>query len=94
MADRFRHHGGAWREDCGEARVAYNSCRSRHCPKCQAVARERWLAERPAELLPVPYFPVVFTLPAPIPEIAHQNKAVVYDLLFKAACTSSGPWPD
>jgi len=69
--------------DCGLVRVAYNSCRNRHCPKCQGLARAQWLADRQAELLPVPYFHVVFTLPAPIAEIAFQNKAVVYDLLFK-----------
>ncbi len=72
-------------QDCGELRIAYNSCRNRHCPKCQAIAAKQWLAERQAELLPVPYFHVVFTLPAPIADIAHQNKAVIYDLLFKAA---------
>jgi hypothetical protein len=71
--------------DCGLVRVAYNSCRNRHCPKCQGLARAQWLADRQAELLPVPYFHVVFTLPAPIAEIAFQNKAVVYDLLFKVA---------
>jgi len=69
--------------DCGLVRVAYNSCRNRHCPKCQGLARAQWLADRQAELLPVPYFHVVFTLPAPIAEIAFQHKAVVYDLLFK-----------
>jgi hypothetical protein len=72
-------------EDCAHVRIAYNSCRDRHCPKCQAVAAKEWLAEREAELLPVPYYHVVFTLPAAIGDIAHQNKAVVYDLLFKAA---------
>jgi hypothetical protein len=71
--------------DCGLVRVAYNSCRNRHCPKCQGLARAHWLTDRQAELLPVPYFHVVFTLPAPIAEIAFQNKAVVYDLLFKVA---------
>ena len=71
--------------DCGLVRVAYNSCRNRHCPKCQGLARAQWLADRQAELLPVPYFHVVFTLPAPIAEIAFQNKALVYDLLLKAA---------
>jgi hypothetical protein len=71
--------------DCGVIRCAYNSCRNRHCPKCQGLARAQWLADRQAELLPVPYFHVVFTLPAPIAEIAFQNKAVVYDILFKAA---------
>src|SRR5436190_158552 len=70
---------------CGETRVAYNSCRNRHCPKCQGLARLQWLADRRAELLPVPYFHVVFTVPAPVAAIALQNKAVVYDILFKAA---------
>jgi Putative transposase/Transposase zinc-binding domain len=65
--------------------VAYNSCRNRHCPKCQGIAARAWLADRRAELLPVPYFHVVFTLPAQIADIAYQNKAVIYDLLFKAA---------
>jgi hypothetical protein len=72
-------------EDCGHWRIAYNSCRNRHCPKCQGVAARTWLAEREADLLPVGYFHVVFTLPAEIASIAFQNKAVVYDLLFKAA---------
>jgi hypothetical protein len=72
-------------EDCAHVRVAYNSCRNRHCPKCQAIAAKEWLAEREAELLPVPYYHVVFTLPAPIADIAWQNKAVVYGMLFKAA---------
>jgi hypothetical protein len=71
--------------DCGEVRIAYNSCRDRHCPECQSLARAQWLADRQAELLPVPYFHVVFTMPAPIAAIALQNKAVVYDILFKAA---------
>jgi hypothetical protein len=71
--------------DCGETRIAYNSCRNRHCPKCQGLARAQWLADRQAELLPVPYFHVVFTLPAPVAAIALQNKAIVYDILFKAA---------
>ena len=66
-------------------RISYNSCRNRHCPKCQGAAARAWLAERQADLLPVPYFHVVFTLPAPIAAVAFQNKAVVYDLLFKAA---------
>ena len=66
-------------------RVAYNSCRNRHCPKCQGVARAQWLAARQAELLAVPYFHVVFTLPAPIAAIAFQNKAVVYAILFAAS---------
>ena len=70
---------------CGLARVAYNSCRNRHCPKCQGAARAQWLAARQAELLPVPYFHVVFTLPAPIAAIAFQNKAAVYGILFAAS---------
>jgi putative transposase/transposase-like zinc-binding protein len=72
-------------EDCAHTRVAYNSCRNRHCPKCQGAAARQWLAEREAELLPVPYYHVVFTLPAPIGLMAFANKAVVYDLLFKIA---------
>ena len=72
-------------EDCGEWRIAYNSCRNRHCPKCQGAAARTWLAEREADLLPVGYFHVVFTLPAEVAAIAFYNKALVYDLLFKAA---------
>ena len=72
-------------EDCGHWRVAYNSCRNRHCPKCQGAAARAWLAEREADLLPVGYFHVVFTLPAEISAIALQNKALVYDLLFRTA---------
>jgi hypothetical protein len=72
-------------EKCSHTQIAYNSCRNRHCPKCQGAAAQEWLAEREAELLPVPYFHVVFTLPAAIAEIAYQNKAVIYDLLFKAS---------
>jgi len=72
-------------EDCGHWRVAYNSCRNRHCPKCQGAAARVWLAMREADLLPVGYFHVVFTLPAEVATIALQNKAVVYDLLFRAA---------
>src|SRR6266540_3786261 len=72
-------------EDCAYTTIAYNSCRNRHCPKCQGAAAREWLAAREAELLPVPYFHVVFTLPAKIASIAYQNKAVVYDLLFKAS---------
>ena len=70
---------------CGTIRIAYNSCRNRHCPKCQGQACREWLAARQDELLPVPYFHVVFTLPAQIAAIAFQNKAVVYAILFKAA---------
>jgi hypothetical protein len=72
-------------EDCGHSRIAYNSCRNRHCPKCQGAAAQDWLAAREADLLPVGYFHVVFTLPAEISPIAYQNKAVVYDLLFRTA---------
>jgi putative transposase/transposase-like zinc-binding protein len=72
-------------EDCAHTRIAYNSCRNRHCPKCQGAAAKQWLAEREAELLPVPYYHVVFTLPAAIADIAYQNKAVIYDILFKAS---------
>ena len=72
-------------EDCGHWRIAYNSCRNRHCPKCQGAAARAWLAEREADLLPVGYFHVVFTLPAEVAAIAFQNKALVYDLLFRAA---------
>ena len=71
--------------DCGHTAIAYNSCRNRHCPKCQGRAREAWVAARRAELLPVPYFHVVFTLPAPVGAIAFQNKAAVYAILFRAA---------
>ena len=72
-------------DDCGHLRVSYNSCRNRHCPRCQGAAARDWLAAREADLLPVGYFHVVFTLPAEISAIALQNKAAVYDLLFQAA---------
>src|SRR5215210_121229 len=72
-------------EKCSHTQVAYNSCRNRHCPKCQGAAARQWLAERQAELLPVAYYHMVFTLPAPIGDIAYQNKAVIYDILFKAS---------
>ena len=72
-------------EDCPHEVIAYNSCRNRHCPKCQGAAARGWLAEREAELLPTPYYHVVFTLPAAIGDIAYQNKAVIYDLMFKAS---------
>ena len=71
--------------DCGHWRIAYNSCRNRHCPKCQGAAARTWLATREADLLPVGYFHVVFTLPAEVGAIAFQNKALVYDLLFRTA---------
>src|SRR6202048_215024 len=77
--------------DCGMTRIAYNSCRNRHCPKCQGRARAAWLAAQEADLLPVPYFHVVFTLPPPIAAIAFQNKAVVYAILFKAAAEAMTP---
>jgi hypothetical protein len=72
-------------EKCAHIQIAYNSCRNRHCPKCQGAAAKEWLAEREADLLPVPYYHVVFTLPAQIGDIAYHNKAVIYDLLFKAS---------
>ena len=72
-------------EDCGHRRIAYNSCRNRHCPKCQGAAAKDWLTGREADLLPVGYFHLVFTLPAEVALIAYQNKTVVYDLLFRAA---------
>ncbi|MGH7190131.1 MAG: IS91 family transposase, partial [Acetobacteraceae bacterium] len=71
--------------ECGFARCAYSSCRNRHCPKCQGAARAEWLAARQGELLPVPYFHVVFTLPAPGAEIAFQNKKMVYTILLRTA---------
>jgi predicted Zn-ribbon and HTH transcriptional regulator len=72
-------------ENCAYTVIAYNSCRNRHCPKCQGAAAKQWLADREAELLPVPYYHVVFTLPGEIADIAYQNKAVIYDLLFKVS---------
>jgi hypothetical protein len=72
-------------EDCAHTDIAYNSCRNRHCPKCQGAAARAWLAEREAELLPVPYYHLVFTLPAAIADIAYQSKAAIYDILFKAS---------
>jgi len=72
-------------EDCAHTAISYNSCRNRHCPKCQGAAAREWMAAREAELLPVAYFHVVFTLPSEIGDIAYQNKAVIYDLLFKAS---------
>jgi len=72
-------------EDCSHTVIAYNSCRNRHCPKCQGAAAQQWLAERQADLLPVGYFHVVFTLPAAVADIAYQNKAAIYDILFTAS---------
>lgn len=69
---------------CGHQRIAYNSCRNRHCPKCQSLARDQWLQNRQAELLPVEYFHVVFTVPQEVAAIAYQNKDVVYNILFQA----------
>lgn len=71
--------------DCAHEHIAYNSCRNRHCPKCQAGAAKTWLAAREAELLPVRYFHLVFTLPKPIADIAHQNKREIYNLLMRAS---------
>ena len=79
-------------EKCSHTVTAYNSCRNRHCPKCQGAAAKEWLAEREAELLPVPYFHVVFSLPAQIADIAYQNKATIYDNGSSIAKTRSvGP---
>src|SRR4051795_10049174 len=72
-------------QDRSHTIIAYNSCRNRHCPKCQGAAAKEWLAEREAELLPGPYFHVVFSLPSQIADIAYQNKATIYNLLFKAS---------
>ena len=74
---------------CAHTVIAYNSCRNRHCPKCQGAAARRWLAEREAELLPVEYFHVVYTLPAELRDIAYQNKPVIYDLLMKASADTT-----
>src|SRR5258708_13910059 len=71
-------------EKCSHTHIAYNSCRNRHCPKCQGAAAKQWLAEREAELLPVPYYHVVFTLPAQIGDIPYPNKAGIYAPLSKA----------
>ena len=76
-------------EACGHTLISYNSCRNRHCPKCQAAAAREWLAAREAELLPVDYFHVVYTLPARLREVAYQNKRVIYDLLMKAAAETT-----
>jgi hypothetical protein len=72
-------------EQCSHERIRYNSCRDRHCPKCQSLARAEWIQDRPSELLDTPYFPVVFPLPEQIAVIAYQNKEVVYRILFRAA---------
>jgi len=73
---------------CGHRVILYNSCRNRHCPKCQATARRRWLAQRETELLPVPYFHVVFTLPSQIGRLALQNPKQIYSILFRAAAST------
>ena len=73
---------------CGHQALSYNSCRNRHCPKCQGNARARWLAARSAELLPVPYFHVVFTLPHELSVLVLQNKRLLYDLLFRASAAT------
>jgi hypothetical protein len=74
--------------DCGRERIAYNSCRNRHCPKCQALTRARWLAEQAGHLLPVEYFHVVFTLPSEVADLALANRAALYDLLFQSAAAT------
>jgi hypothetical protein len=76
-------------EDCAHTVIAYNSCRNRHCPKCQGAAAAQWLAARQADLLAVPYFHVVYTLPAPIADIAYQNKAAIYDMLLTASAETT-----
>src|SRR2546425_9955085 len=75
---------------CGHLRIAYNSCRNRHCPKCQELARAEWLAERQHEVLPVEYFHVVFTVPQEIAALAFQNKKLLYALLFRASAETLG----
>ena len=72
-------------DGCNQVEISYNSCRNRHCPRCQARAAQRWLEARQRDLLPVDYYHVVFTLPAPIADIAYTNKAVIYGLLFEVA---------
>jgi hypothetical protein len=76
-------------EDCSHTRISYNSCRNRHCPKCQGAAAREWLAERQAELLPVGYFHIVFTLPAAVADIAYHNKRLVYDLLMRVSAETT-----
>jgi predicted metal-binding protein len=72
-------------DECGYERVAYNSCRNRHCPKCQYTAREKWIIKRESELLPVPYYHIVFTIPDLLNKIVLVNKQIMYDILFRAA---------
>src|ERR1700687_2720662 len=76
-------------EGCTHTVIGYSSCRNRHCPKCQGAAAREWLEEREAELLPAPYFHIVYTLPGPIADIAYQNKGVIYDILFKASAEAT-----
>ena len=75
---------------CGETHYVYHSCRNRHCPKCQTLAKERWLAARSAELLPVPYFHLVLTLPHELNALAQGNSRLIYELLFAAASATRG----
>jgi hypothetical protein len=83
------HVAACENDACGHTVIAYNSCRNRHCPKCQGAAAREWLEEREAELLPVAYFHVVYTLPAPIADLAYTNKAVIYDILFRASAEAT-----
>jgi len=76
-------------QECGHEKIQYNSCRNRHCPKCQAMARAAWLAQRESELLPIPYFHLVFTIPHELGPLALQNKRVVYGILFRAAAQTA-----
>jgi Transposase zinc-binding domain len=76
---------------CGHQAISYNSCRNRHCPRCQGKARARWLAARSAELLPVPYFHIVFTLPHEFSALILQNKRLLYDLLFRTSAATLTP---
>jgi hypothetical protein len=83
-------------EDCAHTTIAYNSCRNRHRPKCQGAAARTWMKERQAELLPVPYFHIVFILPAALQHIAYQNKPAIYDALSRLPprpCSPSPPTP-
>lgn len=81
-------------DTCGAIRIAYNSCRNRHCPKCQTVAKERWLTARRAELLPIEYFHVVFTLPHALNPLVQGNPRVIYALLFQAATDTLAAFGD
>jgi hypothetical protein len=75
-------------DDCGHQRISYNSCRNRHCPKCQSLTRAQWIEDRKSELLDCPYFHIVFTLPEEVAAIAYQNKAMLYNLLFAATANT------